>query len=96
MARKSFTFENPATAYISNIEPAAGEGLTIAKAKPDTDLKPARADAGKKSKNERITLILPGDLLETIDNLKWTAKMNRQEVIRQAVKEFLDNHKEEF
>ena len=96
MARKSFTFENPATAYISNLEPADGKGQAKAKAKPDTDLKPSRADARKKAKNERITLILPGDLLEAIDNLKWSAKMNRQEVIRQAVKEFLDNHKEEF
>lgn len=46
--------------------------------------------------NERIVLILPGDMLEDIDNLKWITKMGRQDVIRQAISEYIDRHAAEL
>lgn len=93
MAKKNFKLDNPATAFISQVEPALEESQP--KTNPVADLKPVQADAGTtKAKNGRITLILPTDMLEAIDNLKWTARMNRQEVIRQAVKEYLERNRE--
>ena len=42
-------------------------------------------------KMERITAILPAELLDKLDNLKWDMKMNRMEFIRAAITEKVED-----
>ncbi|MEK7369429.1 MAG: ribbon-helix-helix protein, CopG family [Planctomycetota bacterium] len=45
-------------------------------------------------KKRRVSWEMPEGLLEDLENAKWSLRMSKSEIIREAIKEYIDRHVE--
>lgn len=45
-------------------------------------------------KKRRVSWEMPEDLLEDLENAKWSLRMSKSEIIREAIKEYVDRRVE--